>query len=233
MKTYSFLKIASAAALVAAACFTTQTAFAQENVTGDLLAGWATNPLLNGGGAPPAAFPANSGDANVTVGPLMKGSGITAITTAGVYGGAGWTNASLPDSEANSIANGLYLTYTVTPNANYTVSFTTNILYFHNSATGPIQGELQYSFNGTTYTDAVAITYSATHAAVTGSVTNNLSGIAALQNIAPSTTVYFRLVNWGANGTAGTWYINNGLTPLTLPDFQVIGTIKLPRRRAV
>ncbi len=37
------------------------------------------------------------------------------------------------------------LTYTVQANPGYTVSFSTNVLFWHNSATGPINGELQYS----------------------------------------------------------------------------------------
>lgn len=224
MKTKSFIKTAYAVALAAAACLTIRNVSAQENNIGELMVGWASNSQVNGGGAPPAPFPATQSDPNLVIGSLMKGSGIGAITTAGVYGGANWTNAGVADSEANSIANGLYLTYTVQGNPGYTISFTTNILYFHNSATGPINGELQYSTDGINYTDIATMTYSATHTAQTTSLTNVLSGIPALQNV-PSTTInYFRIVNWGATGTAGTWYVNNA-SPVTMPDFQVIGNV--------
>lgn len=59
---------------------------------------------------------------------------------------------------------------------------------------------------------------------MTSGLTNVLSGIPALQNV-PSTTInYFRIVNWGGTGSAGTWYINNA-SPVTMPDFQVIGKV--------
>ena len=219
MKMKSFVKIMSAAALMAAACLTARDVSADE-----VMAGWAVNSLTAGGGAPPAAFPATQSDANLTIGSLMKGSGIGAITTAGVYGGAAWTNSGVADSEANSIANGLYITYSVRANPGYTISFTTNILFWHNSATGPINGELQYSTDGVNYTDISAMTYSATHTAVTSGLTNVLSGIPALQNVPSTTTNFFRIVNWGATGTAGTWYVNNA-SPTTMPDLQIIGQV--------
>jgi hypothetical protein len=225
MKAKSFIQILRVAVLAATACLTTvNDASAQENITGDLFAGWASNPLANGGGAPPAPFGAVFSDPNVIVGPLMKGPGIGAITTAGVYGGANWTNSGFAASEANSILNGLYLTYSVQARPGYTISFTTNILFFHNSATGPINGELQYSTDGVNYTDISAMIYSATHAAQTTSLTNVLSGVPALQNVPSTTTNFFRIVNWGATGTAGTWYVNNA-APATMPDLQIIGTI--------
>jgi hypothetical protein len=224
MKIKLLIKTTYAVALAAVACFTIRKASAQENSIGELMASWASNSQINGGGAPPAPFAPAQFDANLVIGSLKKGSGIGAITTTGVYGGANWTNAGIADSEANSIANGLYLTYTVQGNPGYTISFTTNILFFHNSATGPINGELQYSTDGINYTDIATMTYSATHTAQTTSLTNVLSGIPALQNVPSTTTNFFRIVNWGATGTAGTWYINNA-SPVTMPDFQVIGNV--------
>lgn len=215
----SSLKMLFAAAASAAICSTVGNISAQV-----IMAGWASNGEVNGGGT--TNFYATQSNPNVTVGPLMKGSGIGAITTAGVFGGNNWTNgvAGLADSEPNSISNGYYITYTVQANPGYTVSFTTNVLFWHNSATGPINGELQYSTDGINYTDVVPMTYSATHAAQTSSLTNVLAGNSALQNVPSTTTNYFRIVNWGATGTAGTWYINNA-SPVTMPDFQVIGVV--------
>ena len=77
----------------------------------------------------------------------MKGSGIGAITTAGVYGGNAWTNAN----EISAITNGLYETYAVQAVPGFAVSFYTNVIYFHNSATGPHSGELQYSTDGSNW----------------------------------------------------------------------------------
>ena len=52
----------------------------------------------------------------------------------------------------------------------------------------------------------------------------DLTGIAALQNIGPGTNVTFRLVNFGASGSTGTWYIYN-VANSTAPDFSISGTI--------
>ncbi len=209
-----YLKVLGAAALAVAACLS---ASAQENITGELFAGWAVNPLPASGGTVPVA-PTTS-DGNLTIGPLTKGPGITAVTTTGVFGGAGWTN-----TEANAIAHGLYITYSVKANPGYTISFTTNVLFYHNSATGPNVGSLQYSTDGINYTDILPLTYSAAGVAATTGMTNNLSGIAALQNVPSTVTNFFRIVNWGATGAAGTWYINNA-APVTMPDLQIIGNI--------
>jgi hypothetical protein len=217
-----FKKILNAAALATAMCLIVGRASAQENITGELLAGWAVNPLPASGGTVPV--PPTTSDGNLTIGPLTKGPGITAVTTTGVFGGAGWTNAGFAGNESNSIRNGLYITYSVAANPGYTISFTTNILFFHNSATGPNLGELQYSTDGINYTNIAALTYSTAGVSVTGGLTNNLSGVAALQNVGSSVTNFFRLVNWGATGTAGTWYINNA-SPVTMPDLQIIGNI--------
>jgi len=57
------------------------------------------------------------------------------------------------------------VTYAIQAAPGYTISFFTNILYFHNSATGPNLGELQYSTDGSNYTDISSMVYSASHAA--------------------------------------------------------------------
>src|SRR5580698_11622441 len=177
-----FKKILNAAALATAMCLIVGRASAQENITGELLAGWAVNPLPASGGTVPV--PPTTSDGNLTIGPLTKGPGITAVTTTGVFGGAGWTNAGFAGNESNSIRNGLYITYSVTANPGYTISFTTNVLFYHNSATGPHSGELQYSTDGVNYTDILSLTYGAAGSANTTGITNDLSGIAALQNVA-------------------------------------------------
>ncbi|HTX20310.1 MAG TPA: Ig-like domain-containing protein, partial [Candidatus Aquilonibacter sp.] len=51
--------------------------------------------------------------------------------------------------------------------------------------------------------------------------TNNLATNSFLQNVPSSTTNYFRIVNWGATGTAGTWYIYD---PVTAAYTNVMGT---------
>ena len=191
-----------------------------------IMAGWLCNSLPASGGTTP--FAPTTSNPNLTIGPLTKGPGIGAVTTTAIFGGNTWTNAGVADSEANSISHGLYLTYSVTPNAGYTVSFTTNIMYYHNSATGPWTGELQFSTDGINYTDVASLPYSTAPnpagVAETTWLTNNLAGVAALQKISSGTTAFFRIVNWGAYGTAGTWYIDS-ISGGTTPDFQVIGAV--------
>lgn len=207
-------KTATAAILTVAACIQADQASAQT-----LFAGWLTSGY---GASQSTNLPAAFANANMTVGALGKGSGIGAVTTANVFGGNNWENSS----EATAIAAKDYITYSVQANPGYTISFATNILYYHVSSTGPSSGELQYSTDGVNYTDVLAVSYPAGggNGGATTVVTNILSGISALQNIPSGTVNYFRLVNWGATGTAGTWYVDD-TAPGSSDDFQVIGRI--------
>lgn len=214
-------KILSLSALALATCFAVESASAQQTI-----ATWQSNPLSSGGGAPPAPFTNNTANPNVIVFPMTKGSGIGVVSTASVYGGNTWTNAGLPDSEANSIANGLYITYAIQAAPGYTVSFATNILSYHNSATGPFNGEIQYSTDGVNYSDIYSIAYAAGNVAETTFTTNVLAGVAELQNVPSTITNFFRIVNWGATGTAGTWYMNNSGAYGTTNDFLVLGVVQ-------
>ncbi len=221
------IKVLSHAVVAAMAYFTLNHASAQQEI-----ASWDTamngpgGPSLTaGGGTPPAPYTNNTAFANVIVTPMTKGSGIGAITTSAVYGGNSWTNAGIADSEANSIANGLYITYAIQAAPGYTISFSTNEGFIHMSSTGPGSGELQYSTDGVNYSDLLPVTYNGNTV-----FTNNLSGIAALQNVPSTTTNYFRLVNWGATSTAGTWYIYNPTVPAgtllgTTNEFVIFGSV--------
>ncbi len=219
-----------AALLITVTCCAINRASAQASYP-ETIATWSTAPLANGGGAPPAPFTNNTvapGGQNVIIFPMQKGFGMTnTVTTTGVYGGAGWTNAGVADSEANSIANGLFITYAIQAAPGYSISFTTNFISFHNSATGPFNGELQYSADGINYSDVANLAYTNGNIAATTALINNLSGVAALQNVPSTTTNFFRIVNWGATGTAGTWYINDPppANQFGNNDFVVVGTL--------
>ena len=52
----------------------------------------------------------------------------------------------------------------------------------------------------------------------------DLSGIAALQNVDASNLVTFRIVNYGASGAGGTWYVYD-VANSSAPDFAVQGII--------
>ncbi|HTX22067.1 MAG TPA: hypothetical protein VMD27_09470, partial [Candidatus Aquilonibacter sp.] len=175
MKTKSLTRIVLAAAVSAAMCLTIHTARAQSAI-----ATWWCGPLVNGGGAAPAPFTNNTSSVGVIVGPIMKGPGIGAVTTGDAYGGNTWTNAGLADSEANSIANGLYITYTVQAAPGYSISFATNYMFVHASSTGPHNGVLQYSTDGVNYSDIGSMTIPSGTASTVW--TNNLATNSFLQN---------------------------------------------------
>jgi hypothetical protein len=217
----SLTQLALAAAVSAVMCSTSTPVSAQQTI-----ATWWVNALTNL--PPPNPFTNNTANPGVIVYPMTKGSGIGEPTGTAEYGGNTWTNVGLPDSEANSIANGLYLTYAIQAAPGYTVSFSTNMLYYHVSATGPGQAELQYSTDGVNYTDILPITYAGGDggSAVTALMTNNLSTIAVLQNVPSTTTNFFRLVNWGATSTGGTWYIyDNPPAAAGTNGFVVLGSV--------
>jgi hypothetical protein len=222
-----FKKMASLATVLAALAFSATQSSAQVPPT-EALATWNPTGLGNGGGAPPAPFTNNSAAANVIVTPMMKGTtpGTTLITTTNVYGGAGWTNAGVLDSEAGSIADGYYITYSIQAAPGYFISFYSNVFYYHNSATGPTNGMLQYSTDGMNYMDITYLSYAKPDTAATAGMTNILSTNQFLQNIPSTVTNFFRIVNWGTtNGVAGTWYINNANAT---NDYAIYGGVYSP-----
>jgi hypothetical protein len=181
-----------------------------------VLAGWESGGLGNSG---PSPFAPTVSSAGLTIVGLTRGSGVNSTTTTNVWGGSNWTNAGVADSETQAINGNKFFTFTFAPATNYTVSFNSiSKFYYSHSGTGPGNGEFEYSLDGTNFIDVQAITYSAS-----GNLTVDLSGISDLQNVGYGTNVTFRVVNWGATGTGGTWYIPNGNTSGN--DFEVFGTI--------
>jgi hypothetical protein len=180
-------------------------ASAQENLAGWFVLGNYTNT------AGPEPLPIAYSDYHVIASPIVKGAGFIQNGGSGEYGGSNFVSSAGISTEAYAITNGSYVSFTIQAAPNYTISFSTNIFSSFITATGPIQGELQYSTDGINYTDIAAITYSSSRP--TGSIGANtstsLSGIAALQNVPATTTNYFRLVNWNASTATGDWYIFN------------------------
>src|SRR5580658_3920587 len=211
MKTMKSLKslarILFIAVVSAVTGFTVKNAFAQE-----VLTAWYPNAItVNGGGLPPALFTNVFTNINLVVYPMTKGAGIhTEATLNTAYGGNGWTNntwiASSGNTEGGGILNSNYITYAIQAAPGYTVSFSTNFAYIHNSATGPTNAVLQYSTDGVNFSDLFDFGYFAGGASA--AITNVLSGYGQLQNVPSTTTNYFRYVNWGASSSNGTWYIN-------------------------
>jgi hypothetical protein len=152
---------------------------------------------------------------NITIGGLTRGPGIATTMSgtpaANAWGGAGFPNNATVPTMAEAINTGSFVTFTITANSGYNVSFE-EIAKFNTrrSNTGPQEMQWQYSLDGTNFTD---IGFSQ----ATGTTTSNgteqdatpLTAEAALQNVPAGTTVTFRLVIWNALGNGGgAWYFN-------------------------
>jgi hypothetical protein len=94
------------------------------------------------------------------------------------------------------------------------------------SGTGPTTGQWQYSLDGSSFTSIGSPITWGSNTTGTGNAQSaiDLSSIAALQNVDDSTTVTFRVVNWNASGSGGTWYLNGGGTVKT---FTVLGSTQV------
>jgi hypothetical protein len=180
------------------------------NASAITVAAWSPSGLSGFG---PSPFSATTTAADIVIGGLTRGSGIsTSGTAAGnAWGGNGW----LATSEATAISGNYYATFTITANSGYDVSLSTLSLSYRRSGTGASSGQLQYSLDGVTYTDVPggALSYSSSSSAGSSVTPVDLSGVLALQNVPASTTITLRIVNWGGTSAAGTWYVyNSGLS---------------------
>ncbi len=169
------------------------------------LAGWDVASLSAYGPSPFAPTSSNSlaASGGLTRGPNVTTSGSGATNTWGGTGFDGATNA------AEAVTNNKYVYFSMS--SSLPVSFTE--IPAHNirrSGTGPSTGQWQYQVgNGAFSNIGTPITWSATTTGGNAQTAINLSAIAALQTVAPDTTVTFRLVPYDATSSAGTFYINN------------------------
>lgn len=185
------------------------------------IAGWNFTGV-SGYGASPLA-PNAGADANVSVVGLTRGSGVgTGGTAAGnAWGGNAWDGTS---SLNDAVAAGKFATFSVKAAPGYELSLSGFDPYnIRRSGTGPTTGQWQYSLDGTNFTSIGSSITWGSNTSGTGNAQSavDLSSIAALQNVDDATTVTFRLANWNASGSGGTWYFNGGGTVKT---FTVLGT---------
>jgi endonuclease/exonuclease/phosphatase family metal-dependent hydrolase len=183
------------------------------------LAGWDVN-AQSGFGPSPMSPTTNA--PNLTIIGLTRGSGVTTNPTAAsrAWGGNGFDATS----SAAAISAGDYTTFSISANSGYTISFTAVSRFdYRRSTTGPPNGVLQYQIGSGTFTDITNLSYPIIGSGASLSAID-LSGIAALQNVATSNIVTFRIVNYGASSSGGTWYIYD-MANSTAPDFAVQGII--------
>ncbi len=184
------------------------------------LAGWDARGLSNFG---PTVFGATTNAANVTVAALTRGSGVVTNSNGAAdgWGGVNWVEST----SASAIASNRFATFGVTANTGYKVSFSAISQFaYRRSQTGATNGLVQYQVGNGGYTDVATIYY--TNVNTSGSYISpiDLSGIPALQNVPAGTNVSFRIVNWGATGSSGSWYIYDTGNS-TAPDLVVQGIV--------
>jgi hypothetical protein len=184
------------------------------------LAGWDFSGYSGYGASPQA--PTSTG-AGVTVGGLTRGSGVTTAPTAAAnaWGGNGWNG---PANLVDAIAAGDFATFTITAAGQEIAIESIDAYNIRRSSSGPTTGQWQYSIDGGAFVDiGSAITWGGTTSA-TGNLqaSIDLTGIPALQSVADGSTVTFRVSNWGATTSGGTWYLNNFQTG---DDFVVNGSL--------
>ncbi len=191
-------------------------------VTGTVttLAGWDVSAQSGFG---PSPMPPTVSEPNLTIVGLTRGSGVTTTPTAALraWGGNGFDSTDL----AAAISAGDCATFSLSANPGYTISFTAISRFdYRRSSTGPPGGVLQYQIGSGAFANIATLSYSSTSSSGASLGGIDLSGIAALQNIAASNIVTFRIVNYGASGSGGTWYIYD-VANGTAPDFAVQGII--------
>ena len=169
------------------------------------LAGWEVTSISNFG---PSPFAPTSSNSLVTVDGLTRGAGVTTVgsAAANAWGGTGFdgatnatTAAALTNFVAFSVSSSLSLSFSNIPTHN-----------IRRSGTGPSTGQWQYRIGDGAFADiGPPIAWSVTTSGGNTQNAVNLSTNADLQNVAPNTTVTFRLVPYNASSNVGTFYINN------------------------
>ena len=171
------------------------------------LVGWDVSTLTGGTGnygASPLSATTIASNVVVNTG-LSRGSGVATAGSAAArgWGGSSWTGTSV----ATSISSNQFATFTIQSNAVYNINIASYTLNYRRSGGGATTGQLQYSINGGTYINVgstISFSSSAGTGASLGSV--DLSGVTALQNIPGTSTLTFRLCNYGGS-SGGTWYV--------------------------
>lgn len=196
------------------------------NYTG-VLAGWDVNGL-SGYGSSPQAPTTNA--PNVLVTGLTRGRGLTTSGTAAgrAWGANGWSQSTA----AAGISATQFMTFalTVTNGGTLTISNISRFDYRHSSS-GPSNGVLSVQIGGGAFTDLTNFYYASSASAGASLGVIDLSGVSALQNIPAGTTVTFRLVNYNASGTGGTWYVYDVANSTAL-DFSLSGSVNYPTSAA-
>ena len=184
------------------------------------LAGWDTSTLSSYG---PSLFPPTTNAADVTVSGLTRGSGVGISGTAAArgWGGNTWTDTSA----ATAIASNRFATFGLAANSGYKLSFASISRFdYRRSGTGPSNGLLEYQVGSGEFTSIAMLSYTSNVSSGASLEPIDLSRFPDLQNVGAGTNVTFRIVNWAATGSGGTWYFFD-VAASPAPDFAVQGTV--------
>jgi DNA/RNA endonuclease G (NUC1) len=185
-----------------------------------ILAGWDVSGQT-GFGSSPLAPTTNA--PNLTLTGLTRGSGVGTSGTAAAmaWGGSGFMDTS---SAAATAANH-FAAFSVTATSGYSLSCSSISRFdYRRSSTGPTSGELQYQVGSGTFVYIASLTYSVSSSSGSSLGPIDLSGISALQNVAPGVTVTFRIVNYGGTSSGGTWYVFD-VANSAAPDLIIEGQV--------
>lgn len=186
-----------------------------------ILAGWDVSTQTGFGVSP---LPPTTRSPNLFVGDLTRGDGV--LSNGGGLGSRGWGGTSFTNlTVATAIASNQFIMFSVTPNAGYTVSFTSiNRLDYRRSSTGPTNGVMQYQVGSGVFNDITNLNYVNFNNNGSSIGPIDLSGFAALQHVGAGVNVSFRIVNYLGTSSLGTWYLYDVLGNAA-PDLAVQGTV--------
>ena len=184
-----------------------------------ILAGWDVSGSSNFGSSPQTP---TTNAAKLTVGGLTRGTGVTTTGSAAstAWGGAGFDSTTA----AAAVTAGDFATFSFTASAGCSVSFSSVSRFdYRRSSSGPPNGVMQYQVGAGAFVSFVTNSYLSGSSGASLSAID-LSGIAALQNVGPGANVTFRIVNYGATSSGGTWYVYD-VGKSTALDFTILGAV--------
>jgi hypothetical protein len=179
-----------------------------------------------------------------TVAPLTTAPGVVPVFTTGGTGGgtcttpAGTAAAAPPAFVANASNQSVSLTSFAAGSSNYfqvqltgVATYTNYQLFFQTqrSGTGPVNADVQYSTDGTTFTTFQSITVPTAFAPFN----IDLSAVSAIEN---QPVVYFRILGNGGTGAAGTFRIDNlqvAASVVTAAGANIAGQVRTANGRGI
>lgn len=151
---------------------------------------------------------------------LTRGSGVTTSGTAAsnAFGGTNWTASS----RTAAMGANTYISFGFKVESGKTVDLTRlEDWNMRHSSSGPKNWALEYSINGSAYTQVGTDQSVGTGTSASGNAATGIS-LSSVPDLAPNDTITFRMPFWGATSATGTGYINGVLAG---EDFVVSGNV--------